>query len=202
MPEHVQGIKSGQNKASQQQRVTLATPRGFGCSISKSFLEDFLGSFCPDLPSLFLILKIMFLKCRSFGVIYDLFHCQECLSAADLLLVNTWGLLNRKDFSVLPQNCLEAAQLAGRKLRIACSDAGTYWVWRCCTVHAKYLSERTSFCWMALSLNCLIKDTKMNWVAIGMRRNFFLSYILSSSFIEQLSLREPFPSLQKDLHYK
>lgn len=42
------------------------------------------------------------LKCRSFGVIYDPFHCQESLSAADLLLVNTWGLLNRKDFSVLP----------------------------------------------------------------------------------------------------
>lgn len=44
----------------------------------------------------------MFLKCRSFGVIYDLFHCQESLSAVDLLLINTSGLLNRKDFSVLP----------------------------------------------------------------------------------------------------
>lgn len=33
-------------------------------------------------------------------------------------------------------------------------------------------------------------------------KKLFLSYILSGSFIEQLSLREPFPSLQNDLHYK
>lgn len=53
MPEHVWGTKTGQNKASQQQQVTLATPREFGSSISTSFLGDFLGSYCPDLPSLF-----------------------------------------------------------------------------------------------------------------------------------------------------
>lgn len=75
----------------------------------------------------------------------------KSLSATGLLLTSPSGLLNRKDFSVLPPT-LSGGSTAGWE------GAGTVWlgahgVCRCCSVHTKDLRERALSCWTALSLN-------------------------------------------------